>query len=131
MKLKEWIKEQKTTCLKEAVFEDIEDMSLDEVKSYLNDVSTHGGVSGMISGLIYYSDTNKFYDKYEEDIEDLLEEFKDSSGYKNRAEAISNLNGSAENITQEKNLLAWMGYEEVARQILEEIEEAERVGDIE
>ena len=57
----------------------------------------------------------------EEEIEEILNEYKENCGYKNRAEAISNLNGSAEDITQEKNLLSWMAYEEIARRILNEV----------
>lgn len=100
---------------------DLEDYETDEEKiSYLKDVLNYGGVSGCITGLIYYADTTKFYDEYEDEIEDILHEYKENCGFKSRPEAIMNLNGSAENITQEKNLLVWMAYEEVARVILEE-----------
>lgn len=76
----------------------------------------------MVDELIYYSDTNKFYDEHEEEIEDLLEDFKENCGWKSRNEAIDNLNGSSETMTQQKNLLAWFSFEEIVRQINEEFE---------
>jgi hypothetical protein len=111
--------EKDTSNIKCIIGQDLEGYNTKEQAiSYLKDVCQYGGVSGIISGLIYYDDTNKFYDDNEEEIEAILEEFKDNCGYNSRTEAIMNLNGSAEDIRQEKNLLSWMAYEEVARQVL-------------
>lgn len=107
--------------IKNTIAEDLSSYETeDDAISYLKDVCQYGGVSGCITGLIYYADTNKFYDDNEEEIETILDEFKDNCGYKTRPEAIMHLNGSAEDITQEKNLLAWMAYEETARNVLME-----------
>ena len=97
--------------------------SLEEIKSYLEDILNYGCVSGIVSKLVYYKDTNKFYDTYEEEIEDLIDEFKKEMGYNKRAEFIASLNGSSESMTQEKNLLSWFAYEETARRILDRLEE--------
>lgn len=100
---------------------DLEDYNTkEEAIGYLKDVCSYGGVSGTISGLIYYKDTIAFYDENEDEIEQILEDYRENCGYKNRMEAIANLSGSDNigNIDQEKNLLSWMAYEEVARRIL-------------
>jgi len=123
MKFKEWLEEnEEENTLKSEVLEELKGFeTLEEAKDFLNDLTTHGCVSGMIGKLIYYKDTNDFYDKYEDEIEDLLEEL----GYKNRFEAIQSLNGSENvgSIEQEKNLLSWFGFEQTGFKILGELEE--------
>ena len=115
---------EKETGLRLAVYEDLEEYNtLEEAISYLNDVSKYGGGSGCISGLTYYTDTIKFYDEHETEIEEILDNYRDNIGLKTRPEAINSLNGSAESIDEEKNLLSWMAYEETAREILEELED--------
>lgn len=102
----------------------IEDYSdLGEVKSYIDDVFKQGCVSGICGRLVYYKDTNKFYDDFEDEIESHLESYQDDCGYNNRLEAISNLNGAGDvgNISQEKNLLAWFGYEQTIRGISDKL----------
>lgn len=107
--------------LKEYVLEDLEDYETKEDKlNYLKDVLNHGCQSGIVCGLIYYKDTNDFFDEYEEEIETLISEMMDSFGIETRPLFIESLNGSAENIQQEKNLLSWFAYEETARKVLEE-----------
>ena len=115
-KLKTILKENPES-LKSEVIEDALDS--ENIETYFSDLLTHGCVSGMVDGLIYYSDTVKFYDKYEDEIENLLDETRDQMGYSNRFEMIASLNG-AENVgdmTQEKNLLSWFAFEETARLI--------------
>ena len=89
----------------------------DDIKSWFEDLLNHGCISGMVGKLVYYDDTIKFYDDYENEIEDLVDKMKDEFGYKSRPEFIASLNGSAESITQEKNLLSWFAFEETARDI--------------
>lgn len=117
--------ESEDNPLKEAVILDLKGFTHEEILGYLKNVCEHGGVSGSIPSLIYYKDTNAFYDEYEEEIEELVYELQENGGYKNRLEFLGSLNG-AENvcsIEQEKNLLAWLSYEETARIILERLEE--------
>ena len=130
MDYKKFLEEQKEHYkednLKLRILDDLEELEdFEQAEQYLNDVVNHGGISGCIDGLIYYEDTVEFYNDFEEEIENLLEDFQENCGYKNRFEAISNLNGadSVGNIKQEKNLLAWMGYEETSRFFLQKIEE--------
>lgn len=51
-----------------------------EIKNFFRDLLQHGCVSGMITSLIYYSDTAKFYDNYYNEIEELREELEESLG---------------------------------------------------
>ncbi len=46
----------------------------------MEDLQKHGCISGMIPELIYYDDTNKFYDTYKADINELLSEITQGSG---------------------------------------------------
>ncbi len=94
--------------------------NISDVINYLKDVTQHG-CAGCCYGLVYYKDTTKFYDTYADEIEDLLYEYQQNMGFANRFAAIASFRG-AENvgdITQEKNLLAWFAYEEIARKILQ------------
>jgi len=93
----------------------------DDLISYMEDVLNHGCVSGIVGDLIYYTDTIKFFDDNEEDIEDLIDEMKAEFGYKTRPQFIDSLNGSAEDIDQEKNLLAWFAFEETTRVLMQDI----------
>ena len=93
----------------------------DEIKGFFNDLFNGGCQSGFISGLIYYKDTNKFFDDFENEIEDLISQNMEEQGIKTRPLFIDGLNGSAENITQEKNLLSWFAFEETARSLAYEL----------
>ncbi len=48
----------------------------------LKTITEHGCANGAISGLIYYSETRKVFDAYEDEIETLLDEvdYKDRDG---------------------------------------------------
>lgn len=87
-----------------------------EALSFFQYLHKKGCVSGMVGSLISYANTNDFYERFETEIENLLEELMENMGYANRFETISSLNGADDvgNITQEKNLLAWFGFEETA-----------------
>lgn len=107
--------------IKQFVRNEIESYDSDYEKiSFLKDVLQYGCQSGLVSSLVYYSDTNKFFDDYEDEIVDLISNIMEDMGYKTRPQFIDSLNGSAENITQEKNLLAWVAFEEASREVLME-----------
>lgn len=93
----------------------------DEIKYFFVDLLQHGCQSGMVNSLIYYKDTNEFFDKYENEIEDLITENMEMSGADTRPQFIDSLNGCAENMTQEKNLLSWFAFEETARSLFNEM----------
>lgn len=77
---------------------------------YLKDVVEHGCQSGTVSGLIYYTDTREFYDTHILEIDEILQDYEDSTG-----------EGFRFNGRPVSNTLAWMGYEEVARKLYEEL----------
>ena len=66
----------------------------ENIKVFISDLLNHGCQSGMVSNLIYYKDTNAFFDRYEEEIEDLISESMDMLGIKTRPLFIESLNGS-------------------------------------
>ncbi len=94
----------------------------EEIKGFVGDLLQHGCQSGMIGFLIYYTDTSKFFDKYENEIEELITENMESQGVETRPLFIEGLNGSAENLAQEKNLLSWFAFEEMVRAINDELQ---------
>ena len=81
----------------------------DKPENYYNDLMKGGCQSGMISGLIYYKDTHAFYDKYYDEIEDIRLELEGAIG--------ESLKPSGDL----KNWYAWLGFEETARTIAEEM----------
>jgi len=125
--LREQLKDlrERETGLRLEVITEVIDCSSndDEVQGFFEDLARHGCISGMVGGLIYYADTVRFYDTYEDEIENLLEDTREQMGYKNRIEMIASLNGADNvgSIEQEKNLLSWFAFEETARTIAGEL----------
>lgn len=81
----------------------------DEIKNFFSDLLQNGCQSGMIGTLIYYADTAAFYDKFYAEIEELRCDLEDSMG-----EPVK-INGDL------KNFFAWLGFEETARNIANQI----------
>lgn len=84
--------------------------SNEEIAAYLDNVLSYGCVSGTVCNLIYYSDTELFFDRHADEIFDLYNEAKAELG-----ELDIELN---------KNNLAWFGFETIAYEIREELEMA-------
>jgi len=82
----------------------------DDPKTFFKDLLQHGCISGMVGKLIYYKDTHTFYDKHYAEIEELREEYEESTG--EPLKIPSDL----------KNFLAWFSFEQVAYQLVSEIE---------
>ena len=85
------------------------DYTSESPKAFFKDLLTHGCITGMISGLIYYYDTHKFYDTHYAEIENLRLEYEEMTG---APLTIKN---------DLKNAMAWFAFEEIARQIADEI----------
>ncbi len=90
----------------------------DDVEVFMNDVISNGCVSGVIGTLIYYKDTNDFFDKYEDEIEELADELDSFGGVIMSILNVHNLCS----MTELKNYLAWFGFEEITRKLLNEFE---------
>jgi len=107
------------TELMKAVVDDILNQDKDYQQDYINDVLEHGCQSGVVSSLIYYNDTADFYNKYSDDIYNLLYADMQDFGYQSIPEMIASLNGAKDvgSDEQYKNLLAWYGYERTMQDI--------------
>lgn len=96
--------------LEKYVIEDLLDKEQEDkkygAKGYINDLFQHGCVSGMVSSLIYYSDTKEFYNDFESEITEIVEDLEQQG-----CEPLSNKTYPL------SNFLAWLGYEEMARKV--------------
>jgi hypothetical protein len=92
------------------------------------DVILEGCQSGIVSELIYYSDSCAFYEKYKEEIWQRLSDLADDMGEPSILHLIVTFNGSKEvgSETQLHNLLAWWACEEVCREIIMQKEDREQ-----
>ena len=103
--------------LKNEVMEILEDMSIDSnLETAINEVLEYGCISGIVGSLIYYYQTEAFFNRHKEAINDLAHELSEEI-YGNPFEIYHNLNGGCS-----KNNMAWFGFEEVTRLIAEELE---------
>ncbi len=76
---------------------------------FFADLLQYGCQSGMICSLIYDSDTHKFFDAHYHEIEEIRDELEQSFG-----EALQPKGDL-------KNWYAWLGFEETARQLADEL----------
>lgn len=81
----------------------------DDIACFFSDLLQHGCQSGIIGSLIYYSDTHKFYDMYYYEIEEIRYDLEQSFGESLKP------NGDL------KNWFAWLGFEETARLLADEL----------
>ena len=91
----------------------------DTLESVFRDVS-YGLQSGIISELVYYSDTTKWFKKYRKEIAKMLMDTMHEMGVDNPSDVFGKnwdtTDPFAED-TQNQNLLAWYSFEETARNI--------------
>ena len=91
------------------------DTEIDKIKARCEDIMNHGLVTGMVSSLVYYSDTVAFYNQYEDELYDLIDnygpdEFLDMiKGTVNSTEILLNCDTA-------KNWIVWRAYEEITYQ---------------
>ena len=84
----------------------------EEVIGTLEDITTYGCASGVVPALVYYSDTEAFFDRHADEIFELIEDAaKDGTLDKNGIEL-------------SKNNLAWIAFELIAWEIKYELEDA-------
>ena len=96
----------------EIILSELEGIEDDEILSTVEEMVTYGCQSGIVSALITYSDTEKFFDNHANEIFELIEDM--------RQEGIINMN----NFELSKNNLAWFAFETIAQEIYHEMEEA-------
>ena len=78
----------------------------EEPEDYFETVLKYGCVSGVVPALMYYKDTEEFFDRHVDEILDLLNEFKEYG------EIPFELN---------RNNLAWFAFEEVVDKIYNDL----------
>lgn len=94
------------TDLEKDVISYVEDQgNKDDQNSYVKDVLNNGCVSGIVSGLIYTSDTHAFFEEHYNDIMALVERLEDDSGLMVQPEG------------DIKNWYAWLAFEETLRDL--------------
>lgn len=95
----------------------------DNIKQSMEDLQKHDCQSGMIGSLIYYSDTENFYNKYKEEISSLANEIIESTGYNSLFDLIPNLNKEDQLMLEShnKNILAWFGFEETTNKLYDDL----------
>jgi hypothetical protein len=81
----------------------------DEIKCFFSNLLNYGCQSGMISTLIYYNDTKKFYIKFLDEIHELIEELEDELGESIKVKG------------NRSNFYSWLAFEETARNLSNEI----------
>ena len=126
------------TTLKEAYNEIIEGNlnEPEERETYLQDLTQHGAISGMVGGLISYYETTQFFNEHRDEILAMLEELKEETGLDEK-ELFGDKWNDWEDLLEEEaddldpledqnnqNLLAWFAVEELAIKELNELEEA-------
>lgn len=101
---------QKPVTLKVAVAQ--EALDHDDIICFFQDLLKHGCVSGMVTSLIYYSDTHKFFDMHYHEIEELRQEYEETTGC-----IIDVKNNDL------KNTLAWFAFEETAYRLYQKFKD--------
>ena len=96
----------------EIILDQVDGLENEEILSTVEEIVTYGCQSGIVSALITYSDTEKFFDNHANEIFDLIEDM--------RQEGIINMN----NFELSKNNLAWFAFETIAQEIYQELEYA-------
>jgi len=97
--------EEREELIEEERLEELKELINEGVGRFFIDLWQCGCEGGFISELIYSNDAEAFFDKYQEDIEELKEEYENMTGEAMRIKG---------NI---KNWLAWFGFEAMAKQI--------------
>ena len=93
----------------------------DDPTGYAEDILQHGCQSGIVSEMVYYCDTTKFYAKHKKEIQTMLRELLSDCGCI-AAELFRDKWDSEDMFCEEQhnqNLLAWFGFEETTRELAE------------
>lgn len=98
---------------------------IEDVKNYLENPDCIGGG---VKKLIYYSDTINFYKTYQDEINSLLADDFLSIGTRDMVQLFGDSWDEKDPLALEennRNLLAWYGYEEIARRLYRDLFEEE------
>ncbi len=96
------------------ILESMAEMNENTIEQEIENVIQYGCSSGYVSALIYYSDTEEFFNRHKEAINKLAHELSNDL-FGNPYEIYKKLNFECS-----KNTMAWFGFEEVVIRIAEE-----------
>lgn len=113
LRLLEELRENSDTILRRKVVSMILDECEDEPINYIKDVINNGCASGVVSALIYYTDTKKFFTDNMDDIFNLYNEYCKENDFIPMPSSYYKLND---------NNLSWFAFEETTRRIAVELE---------
>ena len=92
----------------------------DDKTNIFTDVLNYGCQSGVVSELIYYSDTTKFFTTYRKEIASLVYDLMVGTGLFSMKELFDKKYDETDPLIRDitnQNLLAWFGFEETLRNI--------------
>jgi len=119
------IRVETTNKLTLRVIDSLLDREENEIEGYIEDLMQHGCQSGMVSELIYYHDTVKFYEEFKTEIKAMFKESLEETGFKSPKELFGDKWDDEDFFAEEdlnKNLLAWFAYEETVKNIAYQLE---------
>lgn len=105
----ETIVENEPNTIKALVAQEALDYTSENLSSFFDDLFRYGCISGMVSSLIYYVDTHKFYDTFYYEIEELRQNYEESIDYP------LTIQGDL------KNFMTWWSFEYTAYQLFNEL----------
>ena len=96
----------------EIILDQVDGMNSEEILEYVAQIINYGCVSGIVTSLITYKDTDEFFDNHSNEILELLDNDKE--------EGILDIN----EIEFNKNWLSWYAFERITFDIQYELEAA-------
>ena len=92
----------------------------EELYSSLMDITSNGCASGVVSSMIYYDDTENFFNTYKNEINKMLAKACSNAGC-NPSELLNDFDMTDPLCIEQHNmnLLAWWAYENVCYEILD------------
>lgn len=94
----------------------------EKLKARLYEIMDHGCESGTVTSLIYYTDTVKFFNNFNDEIYDMIDGTFGAQSVLEMLQQKCNLTDIIMGTDIVKNYLAWMTYETVCSDILDIIE---------
>lgn len=100
----------------------------ENLRESASDIASYGADQGY-PHITYYSDTTELYDKYESDIQDMLQELAEGLGESklsliqgfNRQDMLQGFYNTLELDDQAKCLLVWFACEELSHKVVDEV----------
>lgn len=86
-----------------------EALAYESPADFFHNLIKHGCVSGMVSNLVWYSQTHQFFDKHYDEIDDMRMDYEEATGQQIQIKH------------DLKNFFAWFAFEEVAYQLASEL----------